>query len=42
MRSQCLKDIKKFSFPHRMVDIWNGLSEDIVAAESAQIQGKVR
>ncbi|MPC79678.1 hypothetical protein E2C01_074219 [Portunus trituberculatus] len=27
MKSQCLRNIKKFSFPHRTVDIWNGLSE---------------
>ncbi|MPC60474.1 hypothetical protein E2C01_054519 [Portunus trituberculatus] len=35
MNSQCLRNIKKFSFPNRMMDIWNGLSEEeIVAAES--------
>ncbi|MPC85571.1 hypothetical protein E2C01_080352 [Portunus trituberculatus] len=34
VKSQCLRNIKKFSFPHRTVDIWNGLSEEIVAAES--------
>ncbi|MPC23035.1 hypothetical protein E2C01_016070 [Portunus trituberculatus] len=36
MKSQCLKNIRKLSFPHRMVDIWNGLSEEIVTAESVQ------
>ncbi|MPC65434.1 hypothetical protein E2C01_059568 [Portunus trituberculatus] len=37
MKSQCLRNIKKFSFPHRMLDIWNGLSEKIVTAESVDI-----
>ena len=31
-KSQCLRDIKKYSFPHRTVDIWNGLKEEIVTA----------
>ena len=22
-KRQCLRDIKKYSFPHRMVDVWN-------------------
>ncbi|MPC08767.1 hypothetical protein E2C01_001358 [Portunus trituberculatus] len=34
MKSQCLRNIKKFGFPHRMVDIWNGLSDEILTAES--------
>ncbi|MPC88953.1 hypothetical protein E2C01_083879 [Portunus trituberculatus] len=34
MKSQCLRNIKKFSFPHRTVEIWNGLSEETVAVES--------
>ncbi|MPC81788.1 hypothetical protein E2C01_076421 [Portunus trituberculatus] len=34
MKSQCLRNIKKLSFPHRTVDIWNRLSEEIVAAEN--------
>ncbi|MPC32942.1 hypothetical protein E2C01_026278 [Portunus trituberculatus] len=34
MKSHCLKNIKKFSFPHRTVNIWNELSEEIVAVES--------
>ncbi|MPC69167.1 hypothetical protein E2C01_063382 [Portunus trituberculatus] len=24
MKSQCHRNIKKFSFPHRTRDIWNG------------------
>ena len=31
-KSQCLKDIKKYSFPHRIVDKWNGLKEEVVTA----------
>ncbi|MPC72816.1 hypothetical protein E2C01_067130 [Portunus trituberculatus] len=34
MKSICLRNIKKFNFSHRTVDIWNGLSVEIVAAES--------
>ena len=30
--SWCLKDIKKYSFPHRTVNIWNGLKEEFVTA----------
>ena len=32
-KSRCLGDVK-FNFPHRMVDVWNGLSEEIVEADS--------
>ncbi|MPC63266.1 hypothetical protein E2C01_057361 [Portunus trituberculatus] len=32
MKSQHLRNIKKFSFPHRMVELWNGLSDEIVTA----------
>ena len=31
-KSQCLKDTKKYSFPHRIVDTWNGLKEEVVTA----------
>ena len=31
-KSQCLRDIRKYSFPHRVVDAWNGLSEGVVTA----------
>ncbi|MPC18256.1 hypothetical protein E2C01_011135 [Portunus trituberculatus] len=34
MKSQYMRNIKLFSFPHRLVDIWNGLSDKIVTAES--------
>ena len=33
-KSQYLRDIKKFNFPHRTVDIWNSLDKEIVTAES--------
>ena len=30
----CRKDIKKYSFPHRIVDTWNGLSENVINANN--------
>ena len=33
-KGTCLKDIKKYSFPYRSVDMWNGLNKDIVEAGS--------
>ena len=33
-KSRCLKDTKKYSFPHRIVDTWNGLKEEVVTATS--------
>ena len=35
-KRQCLRGIKKYSFPHRTVDVWNGLSEEIVTAANVQ------
>ena len=35
-KRQCLRDIKKYSFPHRTVDVWNEFSEEIVTAASVQ------
>ena len=29
-KNWCLEDIKKYSFPHRTVDIWNGLKEEVL------------
>ncbi|MPC74992.1 hypothetical protein E2C01_069375 [Portunus trituberculatus] len=34
MKSQCHRNIKKFSFPHRMVEKWNELSDEVVAAHN--------
>ncbi|MPC20027.1 hypothetical protein E2C01_012957 [Portunus trituberculatus] len=31
---QCVKDIGKYSFPHRMMEKWNALSEEVVAAHN--------
>ena len=31
-KERCMKDIKKYSFPHRVVNTWNGLDEDVVNA----------
>ena len=33
-KERCDRDIKKHSFPHRAVDLWNGLDEGIVNAAS--------
>merc|ERR1711980_62486 len=30
----CVRDVKKYSFPQRCVETWNGLSEDVVSAPS--------
>ncbi len=32
--SACRRDIKKFSFPHRSIPIWNRLNQETVCAES--------
>ena len=36
-KSQCIKDVKKYSFPHRTVDIWNDLSDKVVTAASIHV-----
>ena len=33
-KERCVRDVRKYSFPHRVVDVWNGLSEDIINAKS--------
>ena len=33
-KENCRRDIKKYSFPHGVVETWNGLSEEIVNAAS--------
>ncbi|MPC72206.1 hypothetical protein E2C01_066503 [Portunus trituberculatus] len=40
MKSQCLRDIKNFSSSHRTVDIFNGVSDEIVTAEVCTILRK--
>ena len=31
-KSRCLRDTRKRSFPHRIVNTWNGLKEEVVEA----------
>ena len=31
-KSGCVGDIRRNSFPHRTVDTWNGLSDEVVSA----------
>lgn len=30
LKERCERDIKKYSFPHRVIDTQNGLEEDVV------------
>ena len=32
-KGRCLSDKKKYSFPYRSVDVWNGLEEVVVEAK---------
>ena len=34
MKDICRRDIKKYSFPHRIVNKWNELSEETVKAKT--------
>ncbi len=31
-----MRDIKKYSFPQRNIEVWNSLSEEIVSAEDCE------
>ncbi|MPC84991.1 hypothetical protein E2C01_079749 [Portunus trituberculatus] len=31
---QCVKDIGKYSFPHRMMEKWNALNNEVVPAHN--------
>ena len=33
-KDACTSDVKKYSFPHRGVEMWNGLSGEVVKATS--------
>ena len=33
-KERCVRDIKKYSFPHRAIDLWNDLEKSIVNADS--------
>ncbi|XP_050692945.1 uncharacterized protein LOC126983856 [Eriocheir sinensis] len=35
-KGRCSRDIKKYSFPQRNIEVWNRLSEEIVSAKSVQ------
>ncbi len=35
------KDVRKFSSPHRAIDQWNVLPEEVVCAKYSQIQRKI-
>ena len=34
LKPRCRLDIRKFSFAHRVIDIWNSLDESIIACDS--------
>ena len=34
MKHRCKRDVRKYSFTSRVVDLWNNLPEDIVTAKS--------
>ena len=36
-KTQCFGDIKKYSFPHRTVETWNKLKEEVVTAKSVHM-----
>ena len=41
-KGSCLKDVKKYSFPQRCVEVWNSLSEEVVTARSVHsFKGKL-
>ena len=33
-KERCVRDIKKYSFPHRVITVWHGLDEHTVNASS--------
>jgi len=42
IKPRCHLDIRKYSFAHRIVDIWNSLDEDIIACDSINgFKGKI-
>lgn len=34
MKKQCVKDVRKYSFPYRTVEAWNALNEEVISAHS--------
>jgi len=33
IKPRCRLDIRKFSFAHRVIDVWNSLDESIIACD---------
>ena len=33
-KGRCVSDIKKYSFPNRTIDVWNGLKKEVVTAKN--------
>ena len=33
-KTRCLKDVKKYSFPFRSIELWNSLDEEIIQSKS--------
>ena len=33
-KESCLKDTKKYSFPQKSIDTWNGLKEEVIMAKN--------
>ena len=31
-KTRCLRDVKKYSFPYRCIDVWKNLPEEIIEA----------
>ena len=34
MKTRCVKDVKKYSFPYRCIDTWNALDDETVHAKT--------
>lgn len=37
LKSQCSGDVKKYSFPHLTVEIWNDIKEEVVVAKGVHV-----
>ncbi len=33
-KRRCLNNTKKYRFPHRSVEVWNGLKEEVIEAKN--------
>jgi len=34
VKPRCRLDVRKYSFAHRLVDVWNSLDENVIACDS--------